>query len=258
MRFTKTPIPTSTTTTTPSPTSLAKGFVSGDTNCRTGPSKSYDWVTLIHAGQSVDIIGRDTSDQYWVIRNPNGDGVCWLWKALATETNTTGRIPILASPPTKTPTRTASNTPRPRFSIKLEQVILCQGQESLVIRVYNSYSLPYRSWRAQVFNLPGNVSQSIVAADEFSNDIDECVLSIGSLPVRGTGYAIVPFDADLATDFLVEFEACTLAGKHGACAFDGFKFNVQFLTATPTITPTPTKTPTNTPTPSNTPTVPTP
>ena len=254
---TNTAAPTNTVTITPSPTSPAQAFISGNTNCRTGPSKSYDWATLVLAGQTVDIIGRDTSDQYFVIRNPNGDGACWLWKAYATQIVSTGRIPVLASPPTKTPTRTASSTPEPRFTIRLEQVITCQGQESMVVRVYNAYNLPFSSWRARIFNLPGKISQADVTGDQFSHDIDECTQTINDLDPRRTGYAIVPFDVNQAQEFLVEFEACTLSAGNRICAFDGFRFNVQFLTATPTNTATPTRTPTRTPlTPS--PTTPTP
>lgn len=254
---TNTLAPTDTATITPSPTSPAQAFISGDTNCRTGPSKSYDWVTLVETGQTVEIIGRDTSDQYYVIRNPYGEGACWLWKAYATQIVSTGRIPIFASPPTKTPTRTASNTPEPRFTIRLEQVVVCQDQESMVVRVYNSYSLPFTSWRAHIFYLPGRDFQEIVTGDQFSHDMDECSQTINSLKARSTGYAIVPFDSEKSQEFLVEFEACTLAGGNRICAFDGFKFNVQFLTATPTNTATPTRTPTRTPiTPS--PTAPTP
>jgi hypothetical protein len=215
-------IPTPSITVSPTPDTPAQARVIGDVNCRTGPSSSYDWVTLINAGQIVNIVGQDIQENHWVIQNPSGMGFCWIWSGFTTLIGTPESIPHLAAPPTKTPTRTATSTPKPTFSIKFETSILCNGQDAIVIRVYNSSRQPFRSWRAHVFNIPGRVSQTTVGENQFSHSSDECALTISNLGYRRTGYAIVPFDSSQANEFLIEFEACTEIGKRGACAFDGF------------------------------------
>jgi len=49
------------------------------TNCRVGPGKGYDIVSVLHTGKSVNVVGRDKSGYFWEVENPEGEGTCWVW-----------------------------------------------------------------------------------------------------------------------------------------------------------------------------------
>lgn len=227
--LTATTLPTQTPTTTllptSSPTPAPQVLVSGDTNCRTGPSNHYDWKTVVVSGQTVTIIGESIDRYYWVIENPNGSGTCWLWKAYTTPVAPIGRVAFFASPPTKTPTRTPTATSSPFARFQYTQVMTCDGQDALVIRVFNSSRRILDSWRVRIFNMPGKILQTEIEETHFSHAFDECQSTINSLNYRETAYIIVPFDSGAATDFYVEVEACPVFGIERDCAYDVFTFN---------------------------------
>ena len=99
--FTETP---AATPTLPTPTSgIAIITVSADTNCRSGPGKEYDNLGALLANESAEITGKNTATNYWIIKNPDHDGICWLWGKYATVTGDTVTIKEVAIPPTPTP-----------------------------------------------------------------------------------------------------------------------------------------------------------
>ena len=101
--FTETPAPTATIalTSTPSVTTLT---VSADTNCRSGPSKDYDYLGALLINQSAEVVGKNTITGYWIIKNPERGGNCWLWGRYATVTGDTSKLQEFSIPPTPTPT----------------------------------------------------------------------------------------------------------------------------------------------------------
>jgi len=64
------------------------------TNCRLGPGKKYDQVSVLHTGITAKVIARDATGFYWVIENPEGSGACWVWGYYATLTGPTLSLPI--------------------------------------------------------------------------------------------------------------------------------------------------------------------
>jgi hypothetical protein len=89
--------------------------VSVNTNCRKGPGKIYDRVGSVLAGQSIDVIGRSVDGKYWIIRNPDRPGVCWISDQYVVMSGLAGILPIFTSPPrpTDTPKPRPTQTPRP-------------------------------------------------------------------------------------------------------------------------------------------------
>lgn len=86
--------------------------VSITTNCRTGPGLAYPKLTPLYPNKSVNLIGRDKSSSYWIIKDPGNTGrECWLWGYYANTTGDTGNLPVY-SPPDQ-PTQRASSTPLP-------------------------------------------------------------------------------------------------------------------------------------------------
>jgi uncharacterized protein YgiM (DUF1202 family) len=97
--------PTSTSTSTPTPTVAAVTLeVSVDTNCRTGPGKEYEIVTILRIGEIAEVIARNADGTYWVINNPENSGYCWLWDYYATVTGLISGLPVWDPPPIPTPT----------------------------------------------------------------------------------------------------------------------------------------------------------
>ncbi len=95
-------------TTPPQPTAtftlaVPQVSVSTDTNCRTGPGKSYDWVGSLVVGQTANVIAVPIDQRdYVVIQNPNG-GRCWLWLEYANISGDISGLPKWEIPPTPTP-----------------------------------------------------------------------------------------------------------------------------------------------------------
>jgi hypothetical protein len=98
--FTDTPLMTPTTTLTPTP-SVPEVNVTSATNCRTGPGTVYDLVFTLQPGQALQIVGRDTPDNYWIINMPGG-GTCWLWGQFAVVSGNIAALPDYPPPPTPT------------------------------------------------------------------------------------------------------------------------------------------------------------
>ena len=101
---TNTPEPTLTPTNTLTPTpEIARVSVSVDTNCRTGPAKIFDWVGALLVGETAEVVGRSSEGEYWIIKNPDGAGTCWLWGYYASVTGPTSGLVVYTPPPTPTP-----------------------------------------------------------------------------------------------------------------------------------------------------------
>src|SRR5678815_5186724 len=100
--------PTLTPTATLSPTPIFTATplvpqisVSVATNCRVGPGKVYDRVSALLVGQVAEVVGRDPTGNYWLIRNPErGLEFCWLWGEFATLTGNFVNLPMFTPPPT--------------------------------------------------------------------------------------------------------------------------------------------------------------
>ncbi len=78
--------------------------VSMATNCRSGPGKAYDWLGGLEVGKTAEAVGRYTPSNYWIIRNPMGNGTCWLWGEYVTVVAGDPRnLPEMTPPPSPTP-----------------------------------------------------------------------------------------------------------------------------------------------------------
>jgi len=78
--------------------------VSVDTNCRTGPGKIYDYIGALLTGETAEVVGQSMDGLYWIIKNPDLPGECWLWREYATVVGPTEGLAMYTPPPTPTPT----------------------------------------------------------------------------------------------------------------------------------------------------------
>lgn len=97
---TKTLNPTLTLTATPEKPMVS---VSVDTNCRSGPGKIYDYIGALLVGKKAEVVGQSMDGEYWIIKNPDRAGECWLWGNYASVTGPTVALPKYTPPPTPTP-----------------------------------------------------------------------------------------------------------------------------------------------------------
>ena len=92
---------TPTLTTTITPTYSAPMLVfDGNTNCREGPGTNYRVVTVLRAGQQIAPAG--IQGNYWVVKNPNGPGTCWVASDFATPSGSIWTITTVTAPPPPT------------------------------------------------------------------------------------------------------------------------------------------------------------
>lgn len=93
------------------PTSgVAMVSVSRNINCRSGPGTEYAILGVLMMGVQAEVVGIFPEWDYWIIKNPDKPGVCWLWGQYATVVGETAGLPLYTPPPTPTPTRTATPT----------------------------------------------------------------------------------------------------------------------------------------------------
>jgi hypothetical protein len=101
---------------TPAP-SVALVSVSQNTNCRSGPRQDYSLLTTINVGQQVEVL-KTFSNDYVLVKNPNGSGDCWLFLQYADTTDFSAFDLVAATQP---PTPKAPPTVEITTKVNLDQ-----------------------------------------------------------------------------------------------------------------------------------------
>jgi hypothetical protein len=81
-----------TVTTTPSG-DKPKLSITANSNCRTGPGASFKNVTGFTPGTELEIVGKNTENNYWQVKMPGSNDTCWVWGQYATTKGDIGSIP---------------------------------------------------------------------------------------------------------------------------------------------------------------------
>jgi hypothetical protein len=216
---TSTQTPTATLAFTPSP-SVPLISVSTPTNCRSGPGKVYDMKGALLVGEFAEVYGRDASNNYWYIRNPDpGAKFCWVWGEFATLTGPVLLLPVFTPPPTPTPVPTFTATPFAAFYPRYAGLDTCKDKWWIEIRLKNTGTLPLKSMSISVRDkVTGLVVTSF--ADGFTNK-DGClvrstkdILGLGSSYVlSGPAVSYNPTKHGLK----VTLTLCSSKGQKGIC-----------------------------------------
>jgi hypothetical protein len=102
------------------PTGGVTVTVSQNTNCREGPSQEFNDVGALTPGQTAEVVGKDTFNNYWIIKLPSNPAItCWLWGQYATVTGDTSQV---ANVPTPT---SAASSGAPNAPTLLEAQVKC-------------------------------------------------------------------------------------------------------------------------------------
>ena len=113
----------------------AKVSVSVDTNCRQGPSVQYPILGGLLVGEEAEIVGRLVNNSYWLIKNPDAAGDCWITGAYATAVGPYDQVPVRTAPPLP------GGIPytNPNFPYSLGKITLSSAQavegDSLTVKV---------------------------------------------------------------------------------------------------------------------------
>jgi hypothetical protein len=206
--------------------------VSVPTNCRNGPGKVYEMVGALLVGKFAEVYGRDETNNYWYIRNPDSEPeFCWVWGKYATLTGPVLLLPVFTPPPTPTatltPLPTFTPTPFPAFRSDYAGLDTCSGSWWVEIKLKNRGSIPLKSVNISVKD---NVTGTVVVnlADGFTN-LDGCLKKStkDTLGIGDTYLLSAPaFNYDpTGNDLKVVITLCSDTGQKGTCATN--KFNVK-------------------------------
>lgn len=139
--FTPESIVTLNTTFTPAlPTNTIESVtitVSRPTHCRLGPGTAYEIAGTLLVGEEALALGRDPSNKYWYIPNPDpGAEYCWVWGEYATLTGNTLVLPVYT--PIATPTSTPTTLPEITFDLKGLKPDKCGGDFWAEVQITNT------------------------------------------------------------------------------------------------------------------------
>ncbi|MBI3161205.1 MAG: hypothetical protein HYZ23_01785 [Chloroflexi bacterium] len=223
-----TPTLTVTFTATPSltPTSSVPLItVSVDTNCRSGPGKVYAMQGALRVGQVAQVYGRDPKNEYWYIRNPDGDPeFCWVWGKYATVTGSTMLLPVLTPPPT--PTFTVTPPSKPAFLLEYAGLENCATNWWVELKLTNTGLAPLKSAEVIIKDKVTDMTRTSIT-DGFTN-LDGCLnkttkdtLGIGDVfVVSGPMIIYNPGGRKLTATV----KLCTALGLQGVCVTNKIDF----------------------------------
>jgi len=228
----QTPTPTSTFTPSPTPeptytptSAVAMVKVSTNTNCRVGPGIPYTLLGALLVGEEAEIIARDPTSKYWYIKNPDGDGFCWMWGYYATATGNTNALPVFT--PMPTPTSTPTPTPAVGFSVVFNEVDSCVGWE-IEFKITNTGDVMFQSVSTVVTDV--DVPQTVnTSAEVFEERIGGLVgISYNDLDPGDTGYTVggVLVNDPAGHDIDATVKLCTEPGLTGTCVAKSLSFPV--------------------------------
>ncbi len=214
--FTSTPFatPTSAVTSTPS---FSYVTLSVATNCRKGPGKTFDLIDTFNPGQTIEVLGKNPSGEFWYVRSPNNQAVfCWLWGAYATGGNL-GSVPMFTPPP--------SPTAMPSFEASYTGMDSCVGWW-VEFTLKNVGATAFKSISISVKDTVADVTLNS-SSNEFTN-LDGCLTSKDNSKLDLGEVAIVSSPAFVANPVGHKIKAtitlCADDNMAGQCSVKNLEF----------------------------------
>lgn len=192
--------------------------VTVDTNCRVGPGKVYDLIGGLYVGQTAEVYGKNSGNNYWYIRLPDNSGkYCWITGEYATLVGNTALLPVFTPPPTP--------TPAPSFTMSYAGLDSCVGWW-VELKLKNTGPVAFQSMAISVKDQNTNITLT-----DFVNgftDLDGCLAS-GITASLGPGetYTISSpaFPANPNNhNMRATVTLCTLPNQGGVCVSNTITF----------------------------------
>lgn len=136
--------------------------VSQNTNCREGPGDKFNDLGSLGPGQTAEVVGKDTRDNYWIIKLPgNPEVTCWLWGQYAA---VNGDVSLLPDVPTPTPSGSSAGAPQAPTLVDAQVKCTKQGGGNFQYKIFlkwadnssNENKFVIYSSNGNVFTTPPN------------------------------------------------------------------------------------------------------
>lgn len=192
--------------------------VTVDTNCRVGPGMVYDLLGGLFVGQTAEVHGKNSSNNYFYIRLPENSKIfCWVTGQYATVVGDTALLPVFTPPPTPTPI--------PSFVMAFSGLDSCVGWW-VELRLKNTGPVAFRSMTVSVKDI--TTGTTLTDAENGFTDIDGCLASGTTASLDpGAVYTIsTPAFAYNPNNhkMRVTVKLCTLVNQGGQCISNTIEF----------------------------------
>jgi hypothetical protein len=194
--------------------------VSVDTNCRSGPGKSYAYMGALVVGDEASIYGLDPSGSWYYINNPDKeDEFCWIWGYYAQTSGNTAPLPVYTPGPTP--------LADPNFSVGFREVESCGGAWQVEFEIVNIGGVALES----VSTFVQDTVTDAKTGNSFKNAFERktgCTFD-KQQDSRGPGETGFTVSLDLANNptghlTYASVKVCTLDNVVGACRTREFYF----------------------------------
>ncbi len=117
-----------------------------DTNCRVGPGVVYPYIGALMVGEQAEMVGRLNNNTYWVIKNLDAPGTCWITAQYATPEGPYNLLPVMTPPPTPSP------TPYPDFTVNFSTTATCGANRYFTFFAKNTGTSTFKSASIEMKN----------------------------------------------------------------------------------------------------------
>lgn len=156
---TETVTPEITATFTPGPVIIR---VTRPTHCRSGPGKAFEIVGSLLVGMKANVIGHDSTNQYWYIENPYVfTEYCWVWGQYAEFEGNPLLVPVVTSP--ATPTATGTAKPSLQFELRGSGFQGCKGVFWMNIEVTSASKSLFESVKVEMLDKDKNITRTLAS-----------------------------------------------------------------------------------------------
>jgi hypothetical protein len=182
---------------------------------------------VLQVGEQAEVVGKNTVANYWVIKNPDASGTCWLWGMYATVEGDTTNLPEITPPPTPT-SPPPTTVPYTDFTVTF--VNLCGGSSSpwANFLVSNTGTLALESQDLHVVDLTASSNLYGPATSDTpfraNTNCDDTTL-VDSIAAGSTGYSRCKLSSAVSGHTArVTIELCPQNGNTGSCVEKIFTF----------------------------------
>jgi len=202
---------------------LPKIYAEIDSNCRAGPSIDFKRLGYLLVGETSVVIGRNRSSTWWYIKEPRRTGIqCWVWGGSTRVEGDTSNVPALYVPTPTSSKKTPSGSVS--FSITGVHIIMCGGQQTVMVRVKNTGKNRLESAWMRVYDLSDN--QTIFGPSSsdtpFRSSAQDCSAGGDQIEPGQTLYLGGGLGNQNITSHSIQVsvQMCTGEGLTGQCASD--------------------------------------